>query len=209
MRLFRPWHIFQNLYPEGVFRIKSSEAFLCLTFDDGPDPVSTPLILDILHKHNVKATFFCTGIKAEKYPGLISSIRSEGHITGNHGYSHLDGWRTGYKSYINDIQRADEYTSSQLFRPPYGRITFMQYAALRKKYRVFFWDLMPYDFDPSFGSVNTLTVMKQMIREGSVVVLHDSPLSCAVKILADYLNFSEAEGYRFATPDSVQLCATL
>lgn len=199
MRLFRPWQIFQNLYPEGVFRIKSSEALLYLTFDDGPDPVSTPLILEILRKHNVKVTFFCTGIKAEKYPELISSIRSEGHITGNHGYSHLNGWRTGLKDYTEDIYRADMFTSSGIFRPPYGRLCFRQYDTLRKKYRIFFWDLMPYDFDPSFGAVNALTVMKRMVRDGSVIVLHDSPLSCAGKILDHFLDYSLAEGYRFVT----------
>lgn len=197
MRLFRPWQVFRKLYPEGVFRIKTSELLLWLTFDDGPDPASTPVILDTLAKCDVRAIFFCTGIKAEKYPDLVAKIRSAGHVIGNHGYSHLDGWKTGFKGYIDDIHKADDLTSSELFRPPYGRLTFGQYAALKKIYRIFFWDLMPYDFDPVFTGDDCINVLRSRIRPGSVIVLHDSPLSCAGRILEEFIEFTIKKGYKF------------
>jgi peptidoglycan/xylan/chitin deacetylase (PgdA/CDA1 family) len=97
MRLFRPCFIAGWLYPEAIFRIRTTEKLLCLTFDDGPDPGSTPQLLDILDKYNIKSLFFCDGRAAEKYPDLIKRMISRGHIIGNHGYSHLDGWRTSLK----------------------------------------------------------------------------------------------------------------
>ena len=76
MRLFRPGFFAGWLYPEALFRIKTAEKILYLTFDDGPDPDSTPRLLDILEKYNIKALFFCDGRAAEKYPDLINLIRS-------------------------------------------------------------------------------------------------------------------------------------
>lgn len=190
----------ERLYPEAIFRIKTEEKHLLLTFDDGPDPVSTPRILEILSKHRVYAIFFCTGIKAEKYPGLMETIRSYGHTIGNHGYSHLSGWKTSKSSYIADIEKADGLTSPDLFRPPYGMLTPWQYKALKKKYKIFFWDLMPFDFDTSFGSGNVFKVLKEKIRPGSIIVLHDSPLSYAAGLLDEFLEYANAEGYRFADP---------
>ena len=87
MRFFRPCFIAGWLYPEAIFRMKTDEKLLCLTFDDGPDPDSTPELLDLLERHNIKGIFFCDGRAAEKYPELIDLIISNGHLTGNHGYS--------------------------------------------------------------------------------------------------------------------------
>ncbi len=123
MRLFRPGFLAGWLYPEAVFRIKTTEKRLFLTFDDGPDPVSTPQLLDILKKHNIRALFFCKGKAAEKYPGLVGQIRKSGHIIGNHGYEHLDGWRTDSVKYIDDVTRASYFTSDKIFRPPFGRLS--------------------------------------------------------------------------------------
>lgn len=197
MRLFRPLSVFSRLYPDAIFRIKTQEKLLCLTFDDGPDPASTPQILEILGRHGVQAIFFCTGIKAEKYPDLIARIKSAGHLIGNHGYSHLNGWRTSCRSYIEDTCAADIHTSFSLFRPPYGRIAMCQFHTLKKKYGIVFWDLMPYDFDPSFGPARSLGILKEKIRPGSVIALHDTPLSCAGVILVDFLDHAEYEGYSF------------
>jgi peptidoglycan/xylan/chitin deacetylase (PgdA/CDA1 family) len=75
MRLFRPHLLSFLCYHEAFFRIKTSRKVLFLTFDDGPDPESTPVILDILDKMHVKAVFFCNGNVAEMYPELIEKIR--------------------------------------------------------------------------------------------------------------------------------------
>jgi peptidoglycan-N-acetylglucosamine deacetylase len=200
MRLFRPGFIAACLYPEAIFRIKTTEKLLYMTFDDGPNPDSTPQLLDILDQYNIKAVFFCDGRAAEKYPYLINQISSKGHVIGNHGYNHLNGWKTSTEKYTADIEKAAPTTSGSLFRPPYGRLRFGQYRKLKKKYRIVFWDIMPYDFDTSFGSENSLKILKSKIRPGSVIVLHDNPNSAANSILKEFIAYAVDEGYRFEIP---------
>jgi peptidoglycan/xylan/chitin deacetylase (PgdA/CDA1 family) len=200
MRIFRPCFIAGWLYPDAIFRIRTDEKIACLTFDDGPDPDSTPLILDILRKHNLKAAFFCCGSAAEKYPELVRRIVSEGHLTGNHTYSHLSGWKTPVNSYVEDVERAAALTSAEWFRPPYGRLRLRQYCSLKKQYKIVFWDIMPYDFDKSFSEEASLKTMMKKLRPGSVIVLHDSPGSVSESFLNKLIISAFESGYRFVLP---------
>jgi len=200
MRLFRPFFLLRLFYPEAVFRIKTRNKELCLTFDDGPSPHSTPQILDILEANNIRGLFFCSGQEAEKYPSLISLISSKGHITGNHGYNHLDGYVTNTQVYIRNFSKGAKFTSGNIMRPPYGRIRTSQYSELSKNYRVFFWDLMPYDFDPRMTSQKVLNSLKKRIRNGSVIVLHDKPSSSVLSFLDEFIKYAKDNGYRFVIP---------
>lgn len=199
MRFYRPPAPVRRLFTAAKFRMETGEKRLCLTFDDGPHPVSTPQLLDILDSAKVKALFFCTGRAANKYPHLINDIRARGHIIGNHGYSHLNGWITSLKRYCDDVDKGSLFTSSELFRPPYGRIGFRQYIRLRKKYRIILWDLMAYDFDPDFSAERSLDILKSKIRCGSIIVLHDSQESNCRFYLQEFLQFQLKEGYSFIT----------
>lgn len=198
MRLYRPFFLMKILYPGAVFRQEVSGKELFLTFDDGPDPVSTPLILDILGRYSVKAVFFCTGKEAQKYPWLMSAIRSGGHLAGNHGYRHLDGWKTSTSVYLRNIKKASESTSSSLMRPPYGRIRLHQYRELSAEYTIVFWDLMPFDFDKRLSPAKVLETMKSKARPGSVIVLHDTSASKAAVILEEFIKSSIDEGFSFS-----------
>lgn len=197
MRLFRPGFLARFLYPEAVFRIREPKKLIYLTFDDGPDPESTPALLKLLEHCKVSAAFFCSGVKSEKNPMLPELIKKAGHILGNHGYLHLDGFQTQSEKYILNVMKAEEYTSSVYFRPPYGHLRPDQYRRLKKKYKIILWDLMPYDFDSSFGPENALMVMKKKIRPGAVIVLHDTPSSSAMQILERFIDFAREEGYDF------------
>ena len=197
MRLYRPGFPAYCLYSEAVFRVKTISRTLYLSFDDGPDPDSTPLILQILNKHNVPAVFFCKGMKAEKHPELLKKIHESGHLTGNHTYSHHDGWRTDSREYINNVLKASAVTSDILFRPPYGHLKFTQYRYLKKKFKIIFWDLMCYDFDTEFGKERSLALLKEKIRPGSVIVLHDTPSSSAIEFLEEFINYAIGIGYEF------------
>jgi peptidoglycan/xylan/chitin deacetylase (PgdA/CDA1 family) len=198
MRLFRPFFILRLVYPEAIFRVTTTKE-LCLTFDDGPHPDSTPHILEILEASNVKAVFFCSGWEAEKYPEIVNLIVSKGHVIGNHGYNHLSGWKTNVSVYIENANKAEEFTSSGLFRPPYGRIRPSQYRELVKKYRIVFWDLMPYDFDEKMDRKRVLNILKKKIRPGSVIVLHDKTSSSCLSFLAEFIKYAENIGYKFVT----------
>jgi len=200
MRLFRPCFFADWLYPEAIFRVQTTSKLLYLTFDDGPDPDSTPQLLDILHLYDIKALFFCDGRAACKYPELIKQIIEKGHQVGNHGFNHLNGWTTSLKRYKDDISDAAPYTSFTLFRPPYGRLRINQYRELKKTYKIVFWDIMPYDFDRALGNIKSLQILKNKIRTGSIIVLHDTPNSTANKILREFIDFAVSDGYRFGIP---------
>jgi peptidoglycan-N-acetylglucosamine deacetylase len=197
MRLFRPGFPAACLYPEAIFRVKTTENVLYLTFDDGPDPFSTPQLLGILAMHNIKVLFFCNGNAAEHYPGLMNDIRKEGHMIGNHGYDHLNGWRTDCEKYLNDIFRASSFTSDKIFRPPFGRLSYKQKMVVSETYKLIFWDLMVYDFDRTFGRENSLRILKEKIRPGSIIVLHDTISSCANTIIQEFLCYAAEKDYRF------------
>lgn len=200
MRFIRPGFIAQLLYPGAFFRISSVERVLCLTFDDGPDPESTGRFLQILGKLGVKAIFFCSGNSALTHPELMQQIRSDGHVIGNHGYFHIDGFKTSRNEYCNNVNAAAAITSSQLFRPPYGRLRLSQYRTLRNDYLIFLWDIMAYDFDPALSPSDSLSLLKRHIRPGSVIVLHDKPSSSALEYLEEFIIFCNKNGYRFEIP---------
>ena len=197
MRLFRPVFLERWLYPEAIFRIRTTEKVLYLTFDDGPDPVSTRQLLSILKTHDIKAMFFCTGKKAEEYSCLMNDIRIGGHIIGNHGYNHYNGWRTDSVKYINDVIRASDFTSDRIFRPPFGRLSNKQRKRLPKSFKLIFWDIMAYDFDTTFGGLKSLRILQNKIRPGSIIVLHDTVTSCANAIIGEFLTYAIRAEYRF------------
>lgn len=121
-------------------------------------------------------------------------------MVGNHCYDHLNGWRTSTDRYCNEVDRASVFTSDRIFRPPYGRMKQQQYRLLRRKYKIFMWDLMSYDYDRNFGAQRTLNAVKSKMRPGSVIVFHDKPSSSSFLMLRDFLEFSAARGYRFDIP---------
>lgn len=195
MRFFRPWFIFRWLYPDILFRIKTNERVYCLTFDDGPDPSSTPSLLDLLGAHKVRAVFFCTGKASGNYPHMMDEIKKRGHLIGNHGYNHLDGWKTPLGKYIDNVLSASESTSGRFFRPPYGRMTLKQYLQLRKSFRIILWDIMPYDFDRNLDSVASFEILRNKLRPGTIIVLHDKP-GPSLEITGRFLEYAESTGYR-------------
>jgi len=109
-----------------ISRGKRDARSIALTFDDGPSPVSTPLILDLLARHNLQATFFVIGEKAAQYPGLIGRILAEGHTIGNHSWNH-DSFLMlrSERKLRQDIHRTQEILKKfgiqpLVFRPPVG-----------------------------------------------------------------------------------------
>jgi peptidoglycan/xylan/chitin deacetylase (PgdA/CDA1 family) len=201
IRLYRPLFISRWLYRRALFRLKTRERILCLTFDDGPSAGSTERILEILGKSGIKAVFFCTGKQAASNPELMSLIHSGGHVIGNHGYDHVSGFSSTQEDYLKNCFDAFPLTSDKIFRPPYGRMKPGQYRKLSERFTIILWDLMAYDFDSSFGAERSLAVLKKNIRPGSIIVLHDKPDSTVHDFLEEFINYCLKEGYRFVLAD--------
>jgi len=202
MRFFRPGIPGRWVFHEALFRIRTDEKIVCLTFDDGPDPSSTPVILEALNKNEISAIFFCCGDAAKQYPHLVKSIISEGHIIGNHTWSHSDGWKNSALSYLQDVDKAVPFTSGKYFRPPFGRMRFRQYLLLKKRFKIFFWDIMSYDFDGTLSYEESLRKTVELIRPGSVIVLHDKKRSNYAEFLNRLVEEILKKGYRFTLPVS-------
>ena len=145
-----------------------------LTFDDGPTPGVTPWVLETLSRYEAKATFFCLGRNVEKHPDLYRQILSEGHGTGNHGYSHLKGFRSSRKKYLDDIALASTLISSNLFRPPYGQILPGQIKSLYTQYHIIMWDVLSIDYNTKSTGERVLKNVIKHVRPGSIIVFHDS-----------------------------------
>jgi peptidoglycan/xylan/chitin deacetylase (PgdA/CDA1 family) len=198
-----PWWL-KKIYSSYIWSIDTKEKILYLTFDDGPHPVATPFVLDQLKKYNAKATFFCIGKNVLAEPAIYKRILEEGHAVGNHTQNHLNGWKTKNDAYLADVNEAGKFIDSILFRPPYGRITSFQArnikAALKKPAaKIIMWDVLSGDFDNSLTGEECLQNIILNVRNGSIIVLHDSQkaFSRLEFFLPSVLAFFKKKGYQF------------
>lgn len=176
----------QRLYPKRIWAFPNKNNSIFLTFDDGPIPEVTPWVLDTLKNYNAKATFFCIGDNIKKYPEVFSRIISEKHAFGNHTNNHLNGWKTNIERYVINCEKFEEIlrsylplnhrsTISNLFRPPFGKLSYRQSKILREKgYKIIMWDVLSADFDKNISKEKCLENVLNNIQEGSIVVFHDS-----------------------------------
>ncbi len=198
-----PWWV-PKLFPRYTWRMPDREKTVYLTFDDGPHPEITPWVLDQLGQYSAAATFFCIGKNVEQHPGVYRQIVAAGHSTGNHTYSHPNGWKTATPAYLQDVAKASMVIDSPLFRPPYGRLKKKQAAGLRETMqkehiKVVMWDVLSADFDPSVSPEQCAQIVLQYVRSGSIIVFHDSEkalrnLEFALPIVLENL---KNRGFRF------------
>ena len=173
-----------------------------LTFDDGPDEDSTERLLAILAREKVSATFFCLGKQVEKHPYLFQRIKDAHHLIAHHSYSHLNGFNTSKKEYISDVMKGAKMLDTNFFRPPYGKITFAQYRALKKNnQKIVLWSVMPGDFDSNVETKLLLQRMKKYLQEGVIYVLHDQKMTIGKLeiVLPEFIHWARKVGYKFST----------
>ena len=196
-----PWWL-KKLWPDCIWDIKTDKKILYLTFDDGPHPVATPYVLDQLKKHNAKATFFCIGKNVKEYFHLYRDMIEEEHKPGNHTYDHLNGWKEKDKAYLENIFKAKQIIDSNLFRPPYGRITkfqLNQLSAEKYKLTTIMWDVLSGDFDKNTSAENCFLNVARNAKPGSIILFHDSEKSFAKLsyALPKVLEHFSKQGYEF------------
>lgn len=174
--LFKPPKFIKKMMPSLVWHM-DGEDDVFLTFDDGPTPGNTEWILDALAKYDAKATFFCLGKNAEQHPETFQKILDGGHSVGNHTYSHQKGWEMSLPRYVEDVDFAHQFIKSDLFRPPYGRITPAQARVLSERYNMILWDVLSRDYSQLITPRQCTRNVTKHVRSGSIVVFHDSPKS--------------------------------
>lgn len=187
-----------QLFSEGMRKV-------ALTFDDGPHPYYTEQLLDGLAERGVKATFFVTGEHAELHPEVILRMKKEGHLVGNHTYSHLqlnDGNREKFRQELirtSEILERITGDTVQYVRPPYGSWD----KALEQELNMFpvLWDVDPLDWCTD----NAACVVKNVtakVQENDIILLHDyydSSITAALAIVDELLS----EGYVFVTVEEI------
>lgn len=193
--------LFRWIYPSLEWKGDAADKTIYLTFDDGPHPIATPFVLDLLKQYQIKATFFCIGKNVQRYPQIYQRILTEGHQTGNHTQDHKNGWKTSREDYLENIFTATQYIDASLFRPPYGRITKAQIKSVQQQfaYRIIMWDVLSGDFDTELQPEQCWHQVKKAVRPGSIIVFHDSEkawqrMQYALPRTIDYFL---AQGYQF------------
>lgn len=178
---FFAWKIQLNIFVGSIHKGNPTEFQIALSFDDGPNPVYTPQILDLLEKYNAKASFFLIGKQAEKYPHLVQRIWDEKHCIGNHSFTHAN--TIGFKSqagWIKEINSTNEILKKiigkqpRFFRPPFGITTPHLRGALARTQMVSIgWSHRTYD-----TIVQNVEGMYQKILQdlqpGIIILMHDS-----------------------------------
>ena len=187
------------LFSSLIWKIPNDNKTVYLTFDDGPTEKVTRKILEVLNNEKVKASFFCVGKNVEKYPDLFACIKAEGHAVGNHTNTHLNGWKTNKKQYLEDVEEADKLIKSNLFRPPYGKLNWRSKRDLQRKYKIVMWDVAGGDFDQYLSIKDVVKNIINNVNPGSIVVLHDNQkfMAKTVEALPIIIKELKAKKYRF------------
>lgn len=161
---------------------KKNDTCVYLTFDDGPHPNSTPQLLAILDKLQIKATFFCNGKNIALYPSLFNEIIENGHTVGIHGFEHQNAWKQNLKNFVADFEKsidvfnANSSEALSFYRPPYGKIKFNQKRFVESKnIKIIMWTVMPGDFDIKSSNEKCLQRVLPYLNNGNIICLHDNP----------------------------------
>lgn len=190
---------------------------IALTFDDGPDPRYTPLLLDLLKRYNAKATFFVVGAHAEKHPELLRRMRDEGHVIGIHNYEHKTNWLMRPKKVKWHIQRTQEVIKDATgldaiyYRPPWGIVNAFDYSP-SNHLQIILWSAIFGDWKYKLGADRLRQRMMKKMRPGEVLLLHDCGMTPGadehapanmIRALESYLAEGERRGFRFVGIDEM------
>lgn len=170
--------VLMRVFGVGAY-LRANHNGIALTFDDGPDSKYTPVLLDLLKRHGVKATFFVLGSKAERSPELIVRMHREGHLIGLHNYVHRTNglmmpWKVRRQlARSAEIIRQITGETPQYYRPPWGVVNLFDFM-LSKRFQIVLWSLIVGDWLTRTGKHQIKQRLISQLRSGSVIVLHDS-----------------------------------
>lgn len=175
-----------RIFGYRVFRKGNGRTEFALTFDDGPDPHYTPLLLDLLKRYEAKATFFVVGSHAEQNPEVIKRMHDEGHLIGIHNYVHKTNWLMRPATVRQQIQRTDDIIysitgeRSTYYRPPWGIVNLFDFSK-RRQVQIVLWSAMFGDWKEKLGAERLTEKLLSKLNPGEVMLLHD----CGTTLGAD------------------------
>ena len=191
------------------YKANTQEKIVALTFDDGPDPIDTPDVLDILKAKNVRATFFVLGEAAEANPLLLKRLILEGHEIGNHSFSHDYQQR----QVVEEIKQTDQAvfaatgTHTYYYRPPGGFLSKTQMATIKKNGNIVaLWSVDSKDWrNPGVKQIVN-NVMKNVFP-GAIILMHDGGYkrTQTVQALGPIIDALRQQGYRLATLSELKM----
>lgn len=202
---YNPPGIIKKIFPDFLWHTRNNE--ILLTFDDGPNPGTTEVILEALDKANLKAVFFCVGNNVRKYPQLAADIIQKGHLLANHTFNHQNVTFLDKKKLqkevvsFNDLLLKEHNYSVRYFRPPHGRFGFNLGNKLKEQNLLnVMWSLLTFDYKNDLNIVKFS--VKNYILSDSIIVLHDSRKSKdIIKHSIEYiLETSGNLGYKIGAP---------
>ncbi len=178
---------------------------IAITFDDGPNPKYTPIVLQLLKDYEAKASFFCIGRQVEKNPEILKLIYDESHDIGNHSYTHSN--TIDFKStegWLEELKHTDQAIfkvigeKPTLFRPPFGVTTPHLAKAIKVTgHQVIGWNIRPFDMAIKYREVILKRILKQ-VKPGSIVLLHDKHEHIEF-VLEQLLQFLKKQNYEMVT----------
>ena len=171
-------HIWRLLEQRRLRRVCKRSKSIVLSYDDGPGSHLTPVLLDLLSRHGVKATFFLLGNRVTQSPELVERIVREGHELGSHGFHHVNAWKSPPWRVASDIKKgfaslARWREKVTLFRPPYGKVTMASALAMkRSKAKLGLWTIPAGDTYRQVPETKDILDKLQSER-GGVLLMHD------------------------------------
>jgi len=179
--------------------------YIALTFDDGPEAKLTPELLDLLAKHNIKATFFVVGQCVADHPEIVARAAREGHEIANHSWSHPNFFKMSDEGIRRQLRQTDDAIKQAtgkrptLLRPPYGNLNARQKQWVHNEfgYRIVLWDVDPLDWKRPGPAVVCRRILAET-RPGSIVLSHDIHAG-TLQAMPETLDQLEAKGFKFVT----------
>ncbi|MGN1032555.1 MAG: polysaccharide deacetylase family protein [Intestinibacter sp.] len=187
------------------------EKVIALTFDDGPDEVFTPQVLDILKKYDVKATFFLIGEKVPYNKKIVKREKEEGHEIGNHTFTHINASKKTYEEIEEEITKTQQAIKDvtgeypTLFRPPYRALSRDLCKIVKEKnMNIVLWSNIDVRDWSNPGVNNMVNTIESKVENGNIIILHDyntvrNNKSQTIQALEIVIPKLKEQGYKFVT----------
>lgn len=198
-----------------VYSIKTTQKCLAFTFDDGPDPETTPHIIDLFKQFKGKATFYFQGNNAEQHPDNVLLAHQNGFGIGNHSYDHPKYTEVGILEMIRQIKKTNQIlqkiTGAKIttLRPPCNKITQVETLAIKLIFNqpIINCNIAPTDWSGCLNEDNLSDFLVSSAKPGAIICLHDSS-SSTLAALKTALPILHSQGYSFLTMDEMKLVGT-